>query len=118
MLGLETFPRHERLKRPSDFREVYGHGRKAVGRAFVCYVAMREQQGRRFGMTVSRKVGNAVTRNRVKRYLREIYRTYREDLRDDMTIVVVARPAASAMTFAECKEAIGQLFRKGGALRE
>ena len=118
MPGLRTFPRRERLTKQSEFREVYGQGRKAVGRSFVCYFARREGEGRKFGMAVSRKVGGAVTRNRVKRYLREIYRACREDLKDDMSIVVVARPAASTLSFAECEEAIGGLFRTGGALRE
>lgn len=117
MLGQETFPRRERLTRPSDYREVFEQGRKAVGRAFVCYFAKREGQGRKFGMAVSRKVGNAVTRNRVKRYLREIYRRQREALWEGMTIVVVARPEASAMSFVECQESVGRLFREGGALR-
>ena len=118
MPGLQTFPRNERLTKPSEFRDVYGRGRKAVGHSFVCYVARRECQGRKFGMAVSRKVGGAVTRNRVKRYLREIYRNCREDLKDDMSIVIVARSAASTLGFAECEEAIHRLFRKGGALRE
>ncbi len=118
MPGLQAFPRNERLTKPSEFREVYGQGRKAVGHSFVCYVARREGQSRKFGMAVSRKVGGAVARNRVKRYLREIYRTCREDLKDDMSIVIVARPAASTLSFADCEEAIRRLFRKGGALRE
>ena len=118
MPGLRTCPQYERLTKQSGFREVYGQGRKAVGRSFVCYVARCEGQGRKFGMAVSRKVGGAVTRNRVKRYLREIYRARREDLKDDMSIVIVARRAASTLSFAECEEALDRLFRTGGALRD
>ncbi len=115
--GQETFPRRERLTRPGEYRAVFEHGRKSVGPEFVCYFAKREGPGRKFGMAVSRKVGNAVTRNRVKRYLREIYRRHRADLWEDVSIVVVARPAASSLSFVSCQESVQRLFRKGGALR-
>ncbi len=118
MPGLQAFPRNERLTKPGEFRDVYGQGRKAVGHSFVCYATRRAGQGRKFGMAVSRKVGGAVTRNRVKRYLREIYRNSREDLKDDMSIVIVARSPASILSFAECEKAVRLLFSKGGALRD
>jgi ribonuclease P protein component len=114
--GRETFPRRERLTSSREFDFVFEHGRRAAGQAFICYVA--EGQGRKMGMAVSRKVGGAVTRNRVKRYIREVYRHERAALREGMRMVVVAKPAAAKLTFAESREALQRLFRQGGALGE
>lgn len=116
MPGRQTFPRSERLTSPRDYRDVFDSGRKAVGDAFVCYVVRREGQGRKLGMAVSRKVGGAVTRNRVKRYIREVYRTTRDRLNDDAYIVVVARPRAAALSFDESERALLEVFRRGGAI--
>lgn len=116
--GRESFPQRERLTRSSEFRDVYARGKRQSGRAFICYVVRQERQGRKLGLTVSRKVGGAVTRNRVKRYIREVYRTSREHLDDDFYMVIVARPAAAQMSFAECEGAIRQLFRKGDVLSD
>lgn len=116
MPGRESFPRRERLTTPREFREVFDHGRRAAGQAFICYVA--EGQGRKLGMAVSRKVGGAVTRNRVRRFIREVYRHERAALREGMRMVVVAKPAAAALTFAESREALRRLFRQGGAFGE
>lgn len=118
MSGRESFPRRERLTKTHEYRDVYEHGHRVVGPAFICYVVRHEGQGRKFGLAVSRKVGGAVTRNRVKRYIREVYRTSRKHLVDDIRMVVVARPASANLTFTECEEAIGRLFRKGEALSE
>lgn len=114
MPGRESFPRRERLLTAREFREVFDHGRRASGQAFVCYVA--EGQGRKMGMAVSTKVGNAVVRNRVKRYIREVYRHERASLNEGMRLVVVAKPAAAGLTYAESREALRRLFRQGGAL--
>lgn len=118
MPGRESFPRRERLTSPNEFRDVFEHGRKAVGKAFVCYVVRREGQGRKLGMAVSRKVGGAITRNRVKRYIREFYRTSRDCLDEDTRIVVVARPGAGNLSFAECQDELRQVIRQGGAWSE
>ena len=118
MKGHAKFPRQERLTKTREYQEVYRKGTRWVGRAFVCYVVQRQGQGRRFGMAVSRRVGGAVVRNRVKRYIRETYRTQREHLIDDFSMVVVARHAAASMSYGECEAAIGGLFRKGHVLRD
>lgn len=117
MPGNQRFPPHERLTRRQDFLFLYGHGEKVVGRYFVLYAARRDGQGRKFGVAVSRKVGSAVVRNRVKRYLREIYRTHRAQLGDDLHLVIVARSGSARQSFREAQDAVRQLFQRGGVLR-
>lgn len=118
MPGLYKFPQRERLHRKGDFLKVYREGEKQVGRAFVCYVVRQEGQGRKIGFAVPRKVGGAIVRNRVKRYLREAYRSQRPELVDDVFMVVVARPASAQLTYDECREAVRHLFREGKVLFE
>lgn len=113
--GKESLPHRERLTTPREYREVFDRGRRTVGQAFVCYVARSEGQGRKFGMAVSRQVGGAVIRNRVKRYIREAYRTSRARLREDVRMVIVAKPAAAALSYAECRDGVTRLLRQGGA---
>ena len=118
MPGLERFPRREHLTRKRDFLAIYAEGARRADRSFICYVARREGQGRKIGFAVSRKVGNAVARNRVKRFLREFYRTHRQVLADDVYMVVVARPGCVDLTCRECARAMRQLLKEGGALNE
>ncbi len=113
----QAFPRHEHLTRKSDFERAYAEGVKWVNEAFVCYAVRRAGQGRKIGCAVSRKVGSAVVRNRVKRYIREIYRTHRTELVDDLHLVVVARVASAGMTYRTCADAMRRIFQKGDMLR-
>lgn len=118
MPGRFTFPRDARLTSKREYDAVFAEGRKWVGRSFVCYVARREGQGGRLGIAVSRQVGGAVVRNRVKRYLREYYRTHRLELLIPADVVIVARPEARQLDYVRCAEALDRLFRRGGLLGE
>jgi ribonuclease P protein component len=72
----------------------------------------------RIGVTVSRKVGGAVVRNRVKRWLRECYRRRRSDFPGQVDVVVVARPAAAAAGQASlCRELTSLARRLGEVTR-
>jgi ribonuclease P protein component len=95
----------EWLKRRSDFRAV-ADGTRASGRAFVLQARQRAEDGPiRVGFTVSRKVGNAVERNRVRRRLREIVRLSAAagagQLRPGHDYVLIGRRAALAASFGE-----------------
>lgn len=75
-MGGFAFPPQQRLKRPADFRAVLDGGAKRHSRGFVLFRAANRSDRARLGVSVSRKVGGAVVRNRVKRLMRESFRLH------------------------------------------
>ncbi len=111
MPGAHGFPREARITRKTDYDFVFQHGAKVVGRYFVCHVARRESQGRKLGLAVSRKVGPSVVRNRIKRLLREFFRTHPEWFAEGTQTVVVARPACAGLDFAQCSASLREQLK-------
>jgi ribonuclease P protein component len=94
-------PRRRRLSRSAEFDRVYREGRSHAGRHLVLYFFPREagDEPPRLGLSVGRRVGGAVERNKVKRLLREAFWASEETLPGGHDFVVVAR--ADAAEFAE-----------------
>lgn len=86
-----SFRPHEHLRRPMDFRRVYERRRSASDRWLIVYACENGLPHRRFGMSVSRKVGSAVVRNRLRRLYREAFRLTRDSLPSGLDIVVIPR---------------------------
>ena len=79
------------LKKNSDFRRLYAKGKSAVNPYLVVYSRKNGMGFNRVGFTVSAKLGNAVTRNRIRRQLREIYRLHSNEFKNGKDFVIVAR---------------------------
>lgn len=119
--------RRHRLSRSRDFDAVYRKGRSVSTRYLVLYWFPREEDGAvdgdepRLGLAVSRKVGGAVARNRVKRRLRAAFEEVKGSLPGGHDYVLIVRPglpeAAEAHGFAWLTERVREAFRLAEASR-
>jgi ribonuclease P protein component len=117
-------PKRGRLSRSAEFERVYRQGRSVGNRFLVLYTfpragASATADGPRLGLSVSRKVGGAVDRNRVKRLLREAFAAEGERVPADHDVVLVARPEARDLAEREglegVRRALGELVGRAVA---
>ena len=107
--------RQYRLQKNRAFQYVYRRGHSVACRDLVMLAAKGREL--KVGFSVSKKVGNAVTRNRVKRRLRECFRPYLGDVKPGLYIIV-ARSSAAEATFQSLQRDVRYLLKKQGALKE
>lgn len=89
----------ERLYCPQAYQRVFAQGEKLVGALFVLYVLPTAQPYSRLGLAVSKRLGKAVVRNRIKRYLREMFRHHKTVLPAPCDLVCVARREAVGVPY-------------------
>ena len=105
--------RRYRLKKNRAFQYVYRRGHSVACRNLVLLLAPSREL--KIGFSVSKKTGNAVTRNRIKRRLRECFRPYLGDVKTGL-YVIVARPSAAEAAFDDLKRDVRYLLKKQNAL--
>lgn len=102
-----------RLTDSPEFERVYRQGVAYRGRLISVHAFPSDAGGVRLGLSVSKKVGNAVVRNGVKRRLREIFRSELPGIQEDLDLVTSARPAAAGASYGELegefRKALGKL---------
>jgi ribonuclease P protein component len=108
-----------RLSRSAEFERVYRQGRSTANRHLVLYsFPTTSTDGPRLGLSVSRKVGGAVGRNRVKRLLREAFARVEPELAPGQDLVLVARPSVLQLAEREglpgVDASLGELIAKAG----
>ncbi len=105
--------RRQRLSRSAEFDRVYREGRSHASRYLVVYSFPREGDAEdpRLGVSVGRKVGGAVERNRVKRLLRDAFWAVGDSLPDGHDFVIVARPESGELATREGEAGVERELR-------
>ena len=104
-----SFQKGERLKSKQDFEEIFKHGKRITAKLFRVYYFKKDT--RKLGVIVSKKVSkSAVKRNRIKRWVREIYRVNKSQIPEDVRIIVIALTQAEKSSFNEVSKDILHIF--------
>ncbi|WP_010168196.1 ribonuclease P protein component [Candidatus Epulonipiscium viviparus] len=107
----------EKLRKNTEFKKVYAKGKSYANKELVLYKFKNNVQCNRLGISVSKKVGNSVTRSRVTRLIRENFRLNEENLvLVGFDIVIIAREASSTKNFYEIKNSLYKLLKRQGLL--
>lgn len=102
----------ERLRRSADYARVQGEGRRIRSAHLLLVVCRGAEPTSRVGLTVSRKVGTAVARNRVKRWLREAVRAVPGPRAGPWDLVLIPRAEAAEVGLIGLRAEVGELFAR------
>ena len=100
------------LKKNYEFKRLYNRGKSSASQYVAVYCKQNGTASSRLGITVSGKIGGAVIRNRIRRRLKEIYRTNEKSLKPGFDIVIAARRKCIDATYHEIETSVFAVFRK------
>ena len=102
----QTLGRLDRIRHAEDYRAILAQPPSAHSRFFLAFVLPQRSNRTRLGITVGRKVGSAVVRNRIKRIVREVFRRHRSLFPNQSDTVIVARAPATRLDYKGAFESI------------
>lgn len=108
-----------RIKKNKEFQQVFQNGKSFANRQFVVYVLKKQdQESFRIGLSVSKKLGNAVTRNQIKRYIRQTFLELKDEVRPGNDYVIIARKPAAEMGMQEIKKSLEHVLKVARVLKK
>lgn len=106
-----------RIKANKEFQQIYKNGKSFANRQFIIYKYKNQDIDHfRIGLSVSKKIGNAVIRNRVKRYIRQVFTELKEDINDQYDYIIIARKPVAEMDFFQVKKSLIHVMKIAKAL--
>jgi len=107
-----AFSRVSRLRLKKDFEDVFDSGNKTATRDLVMWNAPGTGTEKKIGLMVSKKLGGAVKRNRLKRLLREAFRLTQDELKGSARLIIYPKAGCAVGTMAQARAALDSIWRK------
>lgn len=105
-----TFPSRLRLRKSEEFKKVMEKGKKIILPNFIVFILENGLPYPRLGLTVSKRVGKAHVRNRIKRLVREFFRLHQYNFKKGVDLVVVAKKRAKGINYHETVEELSEIL--------
>jgi ribonuclease P protein component len=108
-----------RIKKNSEFQYIFKHGKSFANRQLVIFYVKKPNQAHfRIGLSVGKKIGNAVMRNQIKRYLRQAFFELQDKIKPTYDIIIIARQPAKNMGLEAFKKSLSHLLYKQDLLNK
>lgn len=101
----------------AEFQEVYRKGRSVANKDLVAYVLKKQEPITRLGISVSKKIGSAVIRNRIRRLIKEAFRRNEAEISRGYDIVIIARQPIKGKSFHDVEKAFIDVLLKAGLVQ-
>ncbi len=110
--GFLMLHKDRRINQGWQYRFIYRNSRRVTGKYLILFVNSNQIQGNRFGIVTSKRIGNAVVRNRAKRLIREVIRSNLTGLPQGYDLVIVARHNINEAAYEQIEREFLRLIRK------
>ncbi|MFC4812615.1 ribonuclease P protein component [Paenibacillus sp. GCM10023250] len=108
-----------RLRNREDFSRIYRNGKSFANSQFVVYWSKQHKaEPFRLGVSASKKIGNAVVRNRMRRLVKEIVRQQRERIVEQLDFIVIVRKPAVGLGMKELEKSMLHVLKRAGLLKQ
>lgn len=104
------------IKKSDEFKKIMKTNKSLRTKYFYIYIDKNENDTYHFGLSVSKKIGNAVKRNKIKRQLREIISE--NDYQKNIDCIIIVRREIKEASFSEIKEDLNEIFKKQNIIKE
>jgi ribonuclease P protein component len=109
-----SFRKFERIRKRKDYLRIYQEGKRVNSKNFITIFSRNQTGIQRLGITVTKKAGNAVKRNRIKRLLREFFRLNKDKLPGSHDIVIIVKNEIPLLKYPDVYKELGSLFIERG----
>lgn len=106
-----------RLRKNIEFKRVYNKGKNYWNRNLILYVRKNGLEETRLGITITKKIGNAVIRNKIRRRMKEIYRLNHERVKPSYDLIFIPKKNVVDLSYKELENSLIHILKISGVLR-